>query len=62
MSLVDVYYANVYNASLLLHKRLFLEAIAAGTARHHVVLSVCAWALKWDKRIPIHYETAGALF
>ncbi|KIW92643.1 uncharacterized protein Z519_06490 [Cladophialophora bantiana CBS 173.52] len=47
MSLVDVYYANVYNASLLLHKRLFLEAIAAGTARPHVVLSVCAWALNF---------------
>lgn len=43
-TLVEVYYQNVYNASLLLHKRLFLESLAAGTARPHVVLSVCAWA------------------
>ncbi|KIX99503.1 uncharacterized protein Z520_05079 [Fonsecaea multimorphosa CBS 102226] len=49
MSLVDVYYANVYNASLLLHKRLFIEAIASGTARHHLVLSVCAWALNFHR-------------
>ncbi|OQU96863.1 Fungal specific transcription factor domain-containing protein isoform 3 [Cladophialophora immunda] len=47
MTLVDVYYASVYNASLLLHKRLFIEAIASGTARPHVVLSVCAWALNF---------------
>jgi len=46
MNLVDVYYANVYNASLLLHKKLLIEAIVSGTARHHLVLSVCAWALK----------------
>ncbi|KIX09067.1 uncharacterized protein Z518_00145 [Rhinocladiella mackenziei CBS 650.93] len=43
-TLVEVYYSHVYNASLLLHKRSFLEALASGTARPHVVLSVCAWA------------------
>ena len=45
-TLIEVYFSNVYNASLLLHKRSFLEAIAAGTARPHVVLGVCAWASK----------------
>ncbi|KFZ17772.1 hypothetical protein V501_01572 [Pseudogymnoascus sp. VKM F-4519 (FW-2642)] len=43
-SLIEVYYSDVYNASLLLHKRMFLEAVAAGTARPQVVLSVCAIA------------------
>ncbi|KAJ9604684.1 hypothetical protein H2200_010798 [Cladophialophora chaetospira] len=47
VSLVDVYYDNVYNASLLLHKRTFLEALAAGTANQHVVLGVCAFALNF---------------
>ncbi|OCT45726.1 hypothetical protein CLCR_01616 [Cladophialophora carrionii] len=49
ITLVDVYYANVYNASLLLHKRMFLAAIAAGTACQHVVLSVCAFALNFHQ-------------
>ena len=46
ITLIDVYYANVYNASLLLHKRTLLEAVAASTVPHHVVLGVCAFALK----------------
>lgn len=46
--LIEVYFSNVYNASLLLHKRSFLEAIAAGTARPHVLLGVCAWASKYE--------------
>ena len=46
LTLVEVYYDNVYNARLLLHKRQFLESLAAGTARPHIVLSVCAWAAK----------------
>ena len=45
-TLVELYFDNVYNAALLLHKRLFLESLAAGTARPHVVLSVCAFAAK----------------
>lgn len=45
-TLVEVYYANVYNATLLLHKQMFLEALQTGMASQHVVLSVCAWALK----------------
>ncbi|KAJ9609082.1 hypothetical protein H2200_006853 [Cladophialophora chaetospira] len=36
------YYANVYNAGLLLHKPSFLQSLASGTARNHLVLSVCA--------------------
>ncbi|KAK5675883.1 hypothetical protein LTS10_011615 [Elasticomyces elasticus] len=43
-TLVDVYFATAYNASLLLHKASFLESLAGGTATPHVVLSVCAWA------------------
>lgn len=46
LELVELYYENVYNASLLLHKQLFLRSLAAGTARPPVVLSVCAWAAK----------------
>ncbi|KEF57342.1 uncharacterized protein A1O9_05259 [Exophiala aquamarina CBS 119918] len=42
--LIEVYYQNVYNAALLLHKKLFLESFVAGTARSHIVLSVCAFA------------------
>jgi hypothetical protein len=48
-TLVQVYYENVYNAALLLHKKSFLESLAAGTARPHVVLSVCAWAAKYAR-------------
>ncbi len=47
-TLVEVYYENAYNARLLLHKGLFLESLAAGTANPHVVLSVCAWAAKYS--------------
>jgi hypothetical protein len=47
LSLIEVYFANVYNASLLLHKASFLRAIAANTVRHHVLLSVCAFASKY---------------
>jgi hypothetical protein len=37
----------VYNATLLFHKASFLQSVAAGTVRPHVVLSVCAWAAKY---------------
>ncbi|RQM05802.1 hypothetical protein DH86_00002115, partial [Scytalidium sp. 3C] len=42
--LVDLYYSNVYNASLLLNRRLFLESLASGSISPHVILGVCAWA------------------
>jgi hypothetical protein len=41
-SLIEIYYANVYNASILLHKASFLESLANGISRNHVVLSLCA--------------------
>ena len=47
LQLVEVYYENMYNARLLLHKRIFLESLAAGTAKPHTVLSVCACAAKY---------------
>jgi hypothetical protein len=43
-NLIDVFYSHIYNASLLLRKSDFLESLAGGTARHHLVLSVCAFA------------------
>jgi hypothetical protein len=46
-TLIQVYYDNVYNATLLFHKASFLQSVAAGTVRPHVVLSVCAWAAKY---------------
>lgn len=42
--LIDVFYSHIYNASLLLRKSDFLDSLARGTARHHLVLSVCAFA------------------
>lgn len=47
-SLVDVFFSHIYNASLLLRKCDFLDSIAKGTARHHLVLSVCAFAAMYD--------------
>ncbi|KAM3083425.1 hypothetical protein ACMFMG_004075 [Clarireedia jacksonii] len=44
LTLVDVYFENVYQSDLLLHKRMFLKSLAEGTAREHIVLSVCAFA------------------
>jgi hypothetical protein len=46
-TLVDLYFENVYNAHLLLHRRSFLAAIDNGTARAHLVLGVCAWGAKY---------------
>ncbi|KAF2428304.1 hypothetical protein EJ08DRAFT_671462 [Tothia fuscella] len=43
-TLVEVYFDNVYNATLLIHQRSFLQSLTAGTVRPHLVLSVCAWA------------------
>ena len=48
--LIEVYYANVYNATLLAHKPSFVDAVAAGTARSRVVLSVCALAANYDRK------------
>ncbi|KAH8808017.1 hypothetical protein F5884DRAFT_857574 [Xylogone sp. PMI_703] len=43
LTLVDVYFSNVYNADLLLHKPTFLQSLTRGASSPHVVLSVCAW-------------------
>lgn len=51
-TLVDVYFENAYNASLLLHKGRFLESLAAGTVEAHLILSVCAYAAK--SLVPVH--------
>jgi hypothetical protein len=51
--LIEVFYSHSYNASLLLHKELFLKGLAEGTFTGHVLLSVCAIASKYSK-IP-HY-------
>ena len=44
--LVEVFFEDAYNATLLLHKRLFLESLEEGRTSPHVILSVCAWAAK----------------
>ncbi|KAI0148667.1 hypothetical protein GGR57DRAFT_475151 [Xylariaceae sp. FL1272] len=45
--LVEIYFRNVYNAPLLLHKKTFLEEIIEGRACQHILLGVCAWAAKF---------------
>lgn len=45
-TLIDLYFDNVYNTSLLLQKKSFQQSVAAGTARAHVVLSICAWGAR----------------
>lgn len=57
-NLIELFYANVYNATLLLHKATFLSAVAAGTACNHTVLSVCAWGAKYDT-IPARQNPIG---
>lgn len=42
LDLVDSYFSNVYNASLLLHRQSFNQSLSQGAATKHVVLSVYA--------------------
>ncbi|KAJ4025669.1 hypothetical protein NW752_003143 [Fusarium irregulare] len=42
-TLVDLYFANVYQSTLLFHKPTFLQSLFRGTVRQHVLLSICAW-------------------
>ncbi|OAQ82132.1 fungal specific transcription factor domain-containing protein [Purpureocillium lilacinum] len=42
--LVDLYFAHVDNASLLLHRPSFVQSLSTGSVTKHVVLSVCALA------------------
>jgi hypothetical protein len=46
LNLTEIYFSNAYNAHLLLHKPSFLKAITEGTAKSHIILSICAWAAK----------------
>ncbi|KAH6949292.1 hypothetical protein DER45DRAFT_581033 [Fusarium avenaceum] len=41
--LIDLYFENVYQSDLLLHKPTFLQALANQAVRPHILLSVCAW-------------------
>ena len=53
-TLVDVYFENAYNASLLLHKGRFLESLVEGTVEAHLILSVCAYAAKYMTILPLY--------
>ncbi|KIL85329.1 hypothetical protein FAVG1_11284 [Fusarium avenaceum] len=41
--LIDLYFENVYQSDLLLHKPTFLQALANQAVRPHILLSICAW-------------------
>lgn len=45
-TLVDLYFTNVYQSTLLFHKPTFLQSLSSGTIRQHVLLSICAWGAK----------------
>ncbi|CAG7557895.1 unnamed protein product [Fusarium equiseti] len=42
-TLVNLYFTNVYQSTLLFHIPTFLQSLSNGTVRQHVVLSICAW-------------------
>ncbi|KAF4339116.1 hypothetical protein FBEOM_6934 [Fusarium beomiforme] len=42
-TLVELYFNNVYQSTLLLRKSTFLQSLAAQIVRPHVLLSICAW-------------------
>ncbi|KAF4501649.1 hypothetical protein FAGAP_2158 [Fusarium agapanthi] len=42
-TLVELYFENVYQSTLLLHKATFLQSLVDQTVKPHIVLSVCAW-------------------
>ncbi|KAH7246538.1 hypothetical protein BKA59DRAFT_200794 [Fusarium tricinctum] len=41
--LIDLYFENVYQSDLLLHKPSFLQALTNQAIRPHILLSICAW-------------------
>jgi hypothetical protein len=47
LELIEIYFDNVANSALALHKTDFLHRVHAGTATPHVVLSVCAFGAKY---------------
>lgn len=54
LALVEVFYSHVYNASLLLHRDLFLKQLDEGKVVPHVLLSVCAMASKYCRTLSSH--------
>ena len=52
--LIEVFYSHSYNASLLLHKGLFLKELAEGSVSGHVLLSICAIASKYSNNPTLH--------
>ncbi|XEV06097.1 hypothetical protein FSHL1_011384 [Fusarium sambucinum] len=47
--LVELYFKNVYQSSLLLHKATFIKSVANSTVRLHVLLSICAFGANSEK-------------
>lgn len=45
--LVDTYFTYAYNASLLMHRGNFTEALTANAVRPEILLSICAFAAKY---------------
>ncbi|KAF5632721.1 hypothetical protein F52700_6258 [Fusarium sp. NRRL 52700] len=42
-TLVELYFDNVYQSTLLLHKAIFLQSLTNQTVKPHILLSICAW-------------------
>ncbi|KAF5587523.1 hypothetical protein FPANT_6868 [Fusarium pseudoanthophilum] len=42
-TLVKLYFDNVYQSTLLLHKPTFLQSLTEQTVKPHILLSICAW-------------------
>ncbi|RKK42631.1 hypothetical protein BFJ66_g10392 [Fusarium oxysporum f. sp. cepae] len=42
-TLVELYFDNVYQSTLLLHKTIFMQSLADQTVKPHILLSICAW-------------------
>lgn len=45
-TLIELYFDNIYQSDLVLHKKSFAESVACGLVSTHVLLSVCAWGAK----------------
>lgn len=45
-TLIELYFDNVYQSTLLLHKSTFMQSLANQTVKAHILLSICAWGAK----------------
>ncbi|KAG9500780.1 hypothetical protein J7337_006460 [Fusarium musae] len=45
-TLVELYFDNVYQSTLLLHKATFLQSLTEQAVKPHILLSICAWGAK----------------